>query len=304
MAQQPIAANTLALQAKTMATTCERCSRQLPSPGADCPMCALGSLLASGMPQDHTPPLVREVPGYGRLYIDPAYPDRIYPSVTNVLSMLDKPHLRDWYAKQATLAILGADPDLTPEELYRLGTSAPHAVRDAKASLGTDFHVAVQAIVEGKDPGDLSERTKEQIKAWDVWRNRCANLKFLETEVSIFHRGQRWAGTADAVVSIAGQNWLIDYKTTNYVGDTAALQVSALAGGEVIIDADGNERPLPSIDRVGVLHINEHGIAMFEVSDSAAKRAAFAGLVVAWHVLHDKSNNRLRPVNDIYRTLA
>ena len=80
------------------------------------------------------------------------------------------------------------------------------------------------------------------------------------------HRKHRWMGTFDLIADMAGQRWLLDLKTTRsgIFGETA-LQLAAYRHAEFYLDADGNEVPMPDVERVGAVWCRADGYDVIPV---------------------------------------
>ena len=107
------------------------------------------------------PALSVPVRGKGRHYRDPENGE-LYPSVTNILGILDKPALIWWYVKGALHAAWEnrdafakmSDPDTA----YNAFKSAAHKTKNRAADLGSDIHAVCEALAgDGKMPGYSAE---------------------------------------------------------------------------------------------------------------------------------------------------
>lgn len=70
--------------------------------------------------------------------------DRVYVSVTTFLGVIDKPFLRQWFAKVSCEALM-EDPSISLEE----ACSAPNRHRDKAGDAGSTFHSFAEAYQGG-----------------------------------------------------------------------------------------------------------------------------------------------------------
>ena len=135
----------------------------------------------------------------------------LYPSVTTVLGILDKPQLGDWKLEQMALAAFNSPANGSePFEVYHqhLLTKAFEQVGDA-ADLGTAIHAALEAHFKGApiEPG------------MDMYVEPVARLieregiSFNEHELRLVNTQVGYAGTTDAVITKAGQTGILDFKS-------------------------------------------------------------------------------------------
>jgi hypothetical protein len=133
---------------------------------------------------------------------------RLYPSVTSVLSIMDKPGLMTWKLKQVALSALRTPKDEGESEDYwckRVLTEAFQQVEDA-ADLGTRIHAAL----ESEDvPADLKPYTDPVFE----WKEKH-ELRFIEREIVLVNKKQGFGGTVDVIATgKGGQMCVIDFKT-------------------------------------------------------------------------------------------
>ena len=96
------------------------------------------------------------------------------------------------------------------------------------------------------------------------------NPEYIETESTVFSREYGYAGTMDAVLSIGGKVYVVDYKTGKKVWPEAALQLAAYRNAEFIGRARGREDELPPCDGGLVVHIRPDGYRVIPVDTSDA----------------------------------
>ena len=201
------------------------------------------------------------------------------PGVTGLIGKgLPKPALPYWSAK--TVAEWVADnPDLT-EDLKRMGGRGPAVAflkelpwqkRDEAAIRGTDVHALAERIVHGAEV-DVPEHLAAHVQGYVDWLDK-SGAEALLTERPVASRQWRYAGTFDLIARLDGKTWLLDVKTSSGVYGSMALQLAAYGNAEFYLDHDGNEQPLPAIDRYGVLHVTEYGTTLHYLPASANESA-------------------------------
>jgi hypothetical protein len=214
-----------------------------------------------------------------------------YPSVTTVLQIKDKPALVGW-AKRETAAcavrnlevlekmVRSGGPGAAVEWLKRI----PDYTRDVAADLGTQVHAMAEALGRG-EPVAVDESLRPYLAAYrrdflDVFHPR-----FLAVEAMVCSERYEYGGTADAFVEIAGEIWLLDYKTGAGVYPDSALQLAGLARAQFIgRPGDPTQYPVPFATRFGILHIRPEEARLFPVTVDRATVAAFldARRLYAW----------------------
>lgn len=235
-----------------------------------------------------TPALAINVRGNGRHYRHPAT-EELVPSVTNVLGMLNKPALVGWAAREvAQLAATMREvlPSMSYEDTVSVLKGAASRKGNSAGSRGTDIHSWLEATLQGKKPMTLTGQALEYVDAARAW-HATVQPEVITTETTMFHAG--YAGTADAVVRLDGEVWLIDFKTSKGIYGEAALQLSALANGTIWHDGV-TELPTVPLDRLGVVRIGRGGEwEMSEVVNVPDQQATFMSLLQVWHWQHGPS---------------
>lgn len=210
------------------------------------------------------------------------------PGVTTLIGKgLPKPAIPYWAAR--TVAEWVADnPDLT-EELKRLGGRGPAVAflkeipwqkRDDAAIRGTDVHALAERLVHG-EAVDVPEHLAAHVQGYVDWLDQ-AQPEPLHTERPIGNRTWQYAGTFDLIARMGGETWLLDVKTSSGVYGEMALQLAAYANAEFLLDSDGQEQPMPTIDRIGVLHVTDYGTSFYPAPPEALDAAWKDFLHVAW----------------------
>src|SRR5664280_1626454 len=206
----------------------------------------------------------------------------LYPSVTTILGIKDKPALVGW-AKRETAACAVRNLDVLEAMVRSGGPQAavdwlkriPDYARDASADLGSAVHLAAEAIARGV-PAPVAQDVAPFVAAYrhdflEVFRPR-----FIAVEAMVCSERYEYGGTADAFAEIDGEIWLLDYKTGAGVYPDTALQLGGLARAQFIgYPGDPVQYPVPFATRFGVLHVRPEGARLLPVVVNRATVAAF-----------------------------
>lgn len=156
-----------------------------------------------------------------------------YPSVTTVLQYMPKNKFFETWLKD-----VGHNADII---MKRAGEE------------GTAVHNAVEQLVNGEEVEWMDEygNARYNLLVWqmilkfaDFWTTYKPSLVL--SEEFLFSDEFKYAGTADLVVDLGGEKWLIDIKTSNSYHKSFELQVAAYA--KAYTEMTGEK-----IDRVGIL---------------------------------------------------
>ena len=163
--------------------------------------------------------------------------DGLFPSVTTVLDVINKPALVPWARNTALESVetalmkrTGSQEAITPEWVSQVIAEArrrPEQVRDQAADFGTQAHVAIDQIVQGMEP-QIPPEMELVINNFAEWR-RDSNLDIKLTETMVFSAKYRYAGAMDAIAYREGSLIALDWKTSNGIYPEYALQVAAYA---------------------------------------------------------------------------
>lgn len=139
-----------------------------------------------------------------------------YPSVTSILSYMPKSRFYETWIKD-----VGHNADIV---LQRAGKE------------GTQVHEAVERLVNGEEVEWISPKgvANYNLPVWemilrfaDFWETHKPEL--VSSEEFIFSDKFKYAGTADLVVMLNGERWLLDVKTSNSLHKSHELQLAAYA---------------------------------------------------------------------------
>ena len=139
-----------------------------------------------------------------------------YPSVTSVLNYFPKNQFFHSWLKD-----VGHNSDI---------------IASKAAGEGTQVHTAVDAFLNGQEITWIDEfgNAKYNLDVWrmilkfaDFWNTHKPEL--IATEYHLFSDEHKYAGTADLVVRMFDNIWLLDLKTSNSLHTSYDLQLAAYA---------------------------------------------------------------------------
>lgn len=219
------------------------------------------------------------------------------PSVTTVLSVLDKPGLYWASAREtATFAVLHQDQwiDLPTDQAVDRIRRHFKGIWDHRAALGTAVHQVNEAWAHGEevDLNDIIDQVQAENR---VWAKMDVGQIFAELSVMVDGLEEAWRalrpetisaedvvryskverqvyiGQNDWRVRIHGHSYLVDVKTSGqtdpdkgFYPDSWRLQLAAYRGcnEKVLYDDNCDEihtEPLPPVERCAILHIRANG---------------------------------------------
>src|SRR3990170_4434209 len=112
---------------------------------------------------------------------------------------------------------------------------------------------------------------RADLEGWVALGGRDGAVGFLTKAVT-----HGYAGTLDAIAKIAGETWLIDYKTSKGVYPETALQLAAYGHAEFIgRPGDPTRYAIPPVDQYGVLHLRPEGYELVPMTVDASTFEAF-----------------------------
>ena len=152
-----------------------------------------------------------------------------YPSVTTVLQYMPKNKFFDNWLKD-------------------VGHNADLIMRKA-AEEGTAVHNAVEALIKGEEITWMDDfgNAKYNLRVWQMILKAAEFFKeVIAAEEFTFSDQHEYAGTADLIVKMDGEIWLLDVKTSNNLHRSYDLQLAAYAKA-------WEEMFGQKIDRTGIL---------------------------------------------------
>lgn len=204
-------------------------------------------------------------------------------SVTTVIGVVDKSGPLIGWAKRTTAEAAVDNAAAIPGWVEMAGrdgavsllTKAASVKRDRAADAGTAVHGYAEAISRGIDV----EVPEDYAPFVAVYRRFLADFSpaFLAAEEMVCSLKHGYAGTLDAICTIAGETWLLDYKTSKGVYPETALQLAAYGAAD-FIGRPGVARKfaIPKVDQYGVLHLRPEGYELVPFSIAGAFKAFLA----------------------------
>ena len=177
----------------------------------------------------------------------------LLPSVTTILSILDKPALTSWKVEQGVLAVL-TTPRLTGEtdDAFVHRVLKVERVQDQEAATardrGTEIHGALEDYFNG------SKELAEDIKPWVMPAARAISARGQMVATEKILVGSGFAGKTD-LIQEAPDCWLVwDFKSTKKLPDKGSwvehvLQLCAYAAAYSRLMAQvGNNKPVQTVN--------------------------------------------------------
>ncbi len=163
--------------------------------------------------------------------------DELFPSVTNVLGVINKPGLAPWArnsalesVQKALLARAGMTESITTEwvaDVIDQARQTPDFKRDQAAGFGTQAHELIDRIIQGLEP-EVPPELEAVVNNFMAWR-AASGIDIRLTEAMLYSAKYRYAGSADAIAYRDGKLILLDWKTGNGIYPEYGLQVAAYA---------------------------------------------------------------------------
>ena len=155
------------------------------------------------------------------------------PSVTTILSVINKPALINWSARMAIDHVAEAiEPGKSYDELqlqaiFEGGKRAHHAKKVDAGNIGTFVHDWIEKYINGDNPGmPVNEDLQEAINNFLVWV-KDFKVKFLLTEQPVYSREHEYAGILDFVCVIGKEMFIGDIKTSSGIYPEHLMQTAA-----------------------------------------------------------------------------
>ena len=182
------------------------------------------------------------------------------PSVTTVLSVIEKPALKFWANK------IGLE-----------GVKVTEYVDD-KAMIGTLTHHIIESHINKTDQNfskfncndEQIEQAHQCTKKYLEWENYQAEFIPLATELKLVSEKFGYGGTIDLLAVLNGKITLIDFKTCNAIYDEPYYQTAAYA--EL---ADENKITDKKIEQIVILRIGRNESEGFEYIEHKTRKASF-----------------------------
>jgi hypothetical protein len=182
------------------------------------------------------------------------------------------------------------EDDYDWEDVAEYLKKVPTNERDDAGGLGDKVHDTANLILRSsKGNAAIAEAIftdmVEKHEIDDSVADRIAHLitflqdnevKVVADEFTVYNDKYSYAGSCDVAMYINGEPYIIDLKTNKTLGSDIALQITAYAHGEYVVDDDGskNEMPFSAPEGLttdvkgGILHLQATQCRLVEVSIS------------------------------------
>jgi hypothetical protein len=228
-----------------------------------------------------------------RWYIHPTTGER-FISVTTVLGNIAKFGLTPWAAKLAAVAAFDRLPLLNRASRSPLCNLTKtddacgacrdcvtfwladrhNVVRDEAADLGVKLHDVAESDALFGEGAQVDDDVKPFVEQYRRWRDHYKPT-FHASEMTVISRKWGYAGTLDAILSIAQMpkqlvhlNDLpacVDWKSSKSVDIVKGWQVVAYANADKVLLPDGTELDMPEIKGGLIVHVRPDKVQMREV---------------------------------------
>ena len=205
-----------------------------------------------------------------------------YPSVTAILSILDKPALRYWFGKEVYRAMT-ASPGLGEKEAL----NAPYQTSSDAKDRGSTIHSIVEAYEHTqKYIENVPEKFRGYAQAFYRW-TADNHITIVEHERTVVSQKYKFAGTLDMLVKLNGNEMpvVVDVKTGKDIYNEAFLQLSAYRQA---LKENGTQTA-----GVAVLLLQEDGSLKYQYTEVDFFRQFFACKVL-WEWMNAEEYAKLR----------
>lgn len=120
------------------------------------------------------------------------------------------------------------------------GWDEAESIKREAGEKGSRVHAAIEDLLKGQtikmdakypdNEGDMAELSVDEygaIMSFVDWYHSLKNVKVIEIEKTVFNKKEGYAGTLDMVLTIDGEKWIVDIKTSAYIWPSHEIQISA-----------------------------------------------------------------------------
>jgi len=194
----------------------------------------------------------------GRCLVYPETPYGIQPSVTSIISILDKPQLKDWAANCAVDWLINNPQD------FDNARKAHKLVSDAAKDTGTDIHALCSRWLLGESIDEDSLETQTTHTLLNAFKEWCLVNTIEPVYSEVIIHGPGYSGTCDLIAyrtdpkTQVRRLGLYDIKTAkgSYYPEWG-LQLAAYANAAEDMAADGALELNDSIEELGIIKLNK-----------------------------------------------
>lgn len=206
------------------------------------------------------------------------------PSITNILKQWDEGFLPGYYSRLVAEHAVN-NLDAVRETVKKFGAQVAIGVLKGVPNqphpagpIGDEVHAAIDAFHRETEIPELTTITARRMFA--RYKGFIAEHKpeIIRSEFTVWSYKHGYAGTGDLLWRFRDETWVVDTKTGSRVYPKVAMQCAALAKGDVIIDAEGNEYKMHDVDKIGVLHVRPMSARLYELQHADIAFQAFLGL--------------------------
>jgi len=131
-----------------------------------------------------------------------------YTRVTRILSIIDKPELRNWYADT--------------------GRVKAREILKKRATFGSTLHKLIEVSLSGEKitKENYDKSIIETFNLFENWKNKN-NIIIEAVEQHLWSDKYKYAGTCDCIAIINGKRVLCDWKTSKGIYPEYVLQIAA-----------------------------------------------------------------------------
>lgn len=210
-----------------------------------------------------------------------------WPGVTTITDVLDKPALTKWHRTQVAKAAVAHAERLVADHAAGNDAAAVAFLLAARnegtngRERGSRIHASLESVL-ARTPAPVDVRDVPAIEGARTWLNETG-VRPIEVEAFLIHETLGYGGTCDLIAEIAGETWLLDWKSSKSVAwpdgrvyDEMRLQLAAYARAEFIArPADPERYPVPAITRYGIVHVTDAGTRLYPADVTDADWTAF-----------------------------
>lgn len=136
--------------------------------------------------------------------------EKAWPSVTQVLSVVDKPFLRIWYGKN--------------------GLEYCERVKKEAGEFGASLHDMIERRLRGEQAPAVSERHVQMCDLFERWKYQ-SNFTPVAIECKVESKEYEYHGTFDCIGHFGDSNslFILDWKTSSKIDNLYGCQLAAYA---------------------------------------------------------------------------
>ena len=177
-----------------------------------------------------------------------------YPSVTQVLAVVNKPYLVTWANR---MGLQGVNTQYVLEKAASIGTLTHKMIN-------MDLSASAEPLDAKLYPFTHWEAAQRAFASFMMWKKKQGEIKPVRLESAIASAGLRYGGTLDALVYLNGKLTLIDFKTSASIHKEYFAQLAAYG---MLYDNDRHEwSDYVEIEDMIVLRLGKEGAPSYEES--------------------------------------